>query len=107
MREFLNRDGSNATGLRQQQEGAALDKSKPIEIALLPPSVVTGIPLVRLKTLENKKPTKHLMAKVPSTKQKSTTGQFGPRKSPAMMSLLADLHEKQGKYKRSESLIRH
>jgi hypothetical protein len=52
VREFLNRDGSNASGLRQQQEGAGLDKSKPIEIALLPPSVVTGIPLVRLGTSE-------------------------------------------------------
>lgn len=52
VREFLNRDGSNAAGLRQQQEGVGVDKSKPIEIALLPPSVVTGIPLVRLGTSE-------------------------------------------------------
>lgn len=51
VREFLNRDGSNASGLKQQ-ESAGMDKSKSIEIALLPPSVVTGIPLVRLGTSE-------------------------------------------------------
>lgn len=52
VREFLNRDAERAAmlaGQRQQAEQApAQEKNKPIEIALLPPSVVTGIPLVRL-----------------------------------------------------------
>lgn len=51
VREFLNRDASNTSGLKQQ-ESVGMDKSKSIEIALLPPSVVTGIPLVRLGTSE-------------------------------------------------------
>lgn len=55
VREFLNsRDGANVLGgaVRPQQEAAGMDKAKSIEIALLPPSVVTGIPLVRLGTSE-------------------------------------------------------
>lgn len=52
VREFLNRDGTSiANAPKQQAEGA--EKSKPIEVALLPPSVVTGIPLVRLGTSES------------------------------------------------------
>jgi hypothetical protein len=57
VREFLNRDAERAAmlaGQRQQAEFAPQqEKSKPIEIALLPPSVVTGIPLVRLGGSEN------------------------------------------------------
>lgn len=44
VREFL--------GTKGQSEAESAEKSKPIEIALLPPSVVTGIPLVRLGTSE-------------------------------------------------------
>ncbi len=52
VREFLNRDGSSIAGAsRPLAEGA--EKNKPIEVALLPPSVVTGIPLVRLGTSES------------------------------------------------------
>jgi hypothetical protein len=57
VREFLNRDAERTAmlaGQRQQNElSPAQDKARPIEIALLPPSVVTGIPLVRLGTSEN------------------------------------------------------
>ncbi|MBC8000353.1 MAG: hypothetical protein IAF58_20520 [Leptolyngbya sp.] len=44
VREFL--------GTKGQSEAESAERSKPIEIALLPPSVVTGIPLVRLGTSE-------------------------------------------------------
>ena len=57
VREFLNRDAERAAmlaGQKQQSEfSPAQEKNKPIEIALLPPSVVTGIPLVRLGGSEN------------------------------------------------------
>jgi len=57
VREFLSSGKDNGNGIlslssgRQQAEIA--EKSKSIEIALLPPSVVTGIPLVRLGTSES------------------------------------------------------
>lgn len=44
VREFL--------GTKTQSEAEGAERGKPIEIALLPPSVVTGIPLVRLGTSE-------------------------------------------------------
>ena len=54
VREFLNRDGiANSVSGSPRQDASSLEKNKPIEIALLPPSVVTGIPLVRLGTSEN------------------------------------------------------
>ncbi|PZM84430.1 MAG: hypothetical protein DKT66_07280 [Candidatus Melainabacteria bacterium] len=54
VREFLGRDNSILPMSSPKQSHAdAFDKGKPIEIALLPPSVVTGIPLVRLGTSES------------------------------------------------------
>jgi len=56
VREFLNRDSERSATLGGQRQGEfspSQERNKPIEIALLPPSVVTGIPLLRLGTSEN------------------------------------------------------
>lgn len=57
VREFLSSGKDNANGILSlspgRQQGEIAEKSKSIEIALLPPSVVTGIPLVRLGTSES------------------------------------------------------
>jgi|GEM_PF-2342698 len=52
VREFLNRDKDGGI-LSLGSRPASQAEGKPIEIALLPPSVVTGIPLVRLGTSES------------------------------------------------------
>lgn len=54
VREFLggNQEESKARIHATQTEAEGGDKQTPMEIALLPPSVVTGIPLVRLGTAE-------------------------------------------------------
>lgn len=57
VREFLNSGKDSSNGILSMSSGKqqmdAVEKGKPIEIALLPPSVVTGIPLVRLGTSES------------------------------------------------------
>lgn len=55
VREFLNQNEKVVAGAstgNRAETAAIRDKIKSIEIALLPPSVVTGIPLVRLGTSE-------------------------------------------------------